>query len=71
MLDGATPTLLLLIVHCEFFLLFHVEETCFELYALTIVHHTLHFKQIFVYLMFDHCLLVEGSQYLDVVSLIV
>ena len=71
MLDGATPAPLMLIVNCEFFCLFHVDETCFKLYDLNIVHTTSPCKHIVVYLLFDHCLLVEGSQSLDVVSLIV
>ena len=71
MLDGATPAPLLLIVHCELFCLLHVDDTCLKLYALTIVHPTSPCKHIVVYLLFDHCLLVEGYQLLDVVSLIV
>ena len=60
-----------LIVSCEFFCLFHVDEDCLKLYPLTIVHPTLPFKNIIVYLLFDHCMLMEGSQLLDIVSLIV
>ena len=71
MLDGATPAPLLLIVHCGFFCLFRVDETFLKLYSLTIVHPTSPCKHIVVYLLFDHCLLVEGSQSLDVVLLIV
>ena len=71
MLDGPTFALLLLIVYCESFCLFHVDETCLKLYALTIVHPTSPCKDIVVYLLFDHCLLVEGSQSLDIVLLIV
>ena len=71
MLDGATPASLLLIAHSEFFCLFHVDETCLKLYAFTIVHPTSPCKNVVVYLFFDHCLIVEGSQSLGVVSLIV
>ena len=71
MLDGATPELLLLIVNCKLFCLLHVDETCLKLYALTTVHPTPPCKYIVVYLLFDHCLLVEGSQSLDVVLSIV
>ena len=71
MLDGATPEPLLLIVHCDFFCLFHVDETYLKLYPLTIVRPTSPSKHIIVYLLFDHFLLAEGSQSLDVVSLIV
>ena len=71
MLDVDTPAPLLLIFHCEFFCLLHVDKTCLKLYALTILHPTSPFKYIVVYLLFDNCLLVEGSQLIDVVSLIV
>ena len=71
MLDGATPAPLLLIVHCGLFCLFRVDETCLKLYALTIDHPTSPCKHIVAYSLFDHCLLVEGSRSLDVVSLIV
>ena len=71
MLDGATPALLLLIVHCELFCLFHVENIFLKLYALTIFHPTSLCKHIVVYLLFDNFLLVEGSQSFDVILLIV
>ena len=71
MLDGATPAPLMLMVNCEFFCLFHVDDTCFKLYPLTIVHPTLPCNHVIVYLLFDHCLLVEGTQSLDIVTLIV
>ena len=76
MIDGATPAPLLflfsrLIFHCEFLCLFLVDETCLKLYPLSIVHPTLPCKHVIVYLFFDHCLLVEGSQLLDIVLLIV
>ena len=71
MLDGATPAPLLLIVHFGFFCLFHVDETCLKLFALTIVHPTSSYKNIVVYLLFHNFLLVEGSQSIDVVSLMV
>ena len=71
MLDIPTFALLLFIVHCESFCLFHVGETFLKLYALTIVHPTSPCKHIVIYLLFDHCLLLEDSQLLDVVFLIV
>ena len=67
MLGGATPAPLLLIVHFEFFCLFRVDKTCLKLYPLTIVHPTFPCKHIIIYLLFDHFLLVEGSQLIDIV----
>ena len=76
MLDGATlaPTLLLffqLIVHGEFFCTFHVDETCFKMCPWNIVHAISPCKNIIVYLLFDHYFLVEGSQSLGIILLIV
>ena len=43
----------------------------FKTLSLTIFHPTSTCNHVIVYLLFDHCLLVEGSQSLDVISLIV
>ena len=76
MLDRSTPSLLLLLLfrlisHGELFCLFHVDENCLKLYPWTIVHTNSPCKHILVNVLFDHCLLVEGSQSLYIVSLIV
>ena len=73
-LDGASQAplllpLLRLISHGEFFCLFCVDETCLKLYTWNIVHPTSTCKHIIVKLLFHHCLLVEGSQSLYIVSL--
>ena len=76
MLDGATPAplqllLLWLIAHGELSCLLHVDETCLKLYSWTIVHPTLPCKSVLINLLFLHFLLVEGSQLIDIVSLII
>ena len=76
MLDGATlaPLLLLpfrLIAHGESFCLLHVDETCLKLYPWTIFNPTSPCKNVLVNLLFHHCLLVEGSQSLYILSLII
>ena len=76
MLDGATlaPLLLLLfqlVAYGGCSCLLHVDETCLKLYPWTIVHPTLPCKHVLVNLLFHHCLLVEGSQLLYIVSLII
>ena len=76
MLDEATSATLLLllfrlIAHGEFFCLFHVDDNCLELYPWTIVHTNSPCKHVLVNLLFRHCLLVEGSQFIYIVSLII
>ena len=75
MLDGSTPAPLLLLLfqlisHGKFFCIFHVDETCLKLYPWTIVHPTSTLKHVLVIVLFNHCLLVEGSQSIYTVSLI-
>ena len=61
MLDGATPApllllLLRLIANGDFFLLFHVYETCLKLYPWTIVHPTSPYKHVLIKMLFHHYL---------------
>ena len=76
MLDGATPALILLLLFWlisigGFFCLFHVDDPCLKIYPLTIVHPTLPCKHILVIFLFRRFLLMEGSQSLNIVSLII
>ena len=74
MRNQPAPLLLLLfrlIYHGELFCLFHVDETSLKLYPWTIVHPTSPCKHVIVNLLCAHCLLVEGSQSREIVSLIV
>ena len=76
MLDESTPARLLLllfrlIVHGELFCLLHVDEDCLKLYPWTIAHPTSPCKHVIVDLLFHNCLIVEGSQSLYIVLLII
>ena len=78
-LGGATPALSLLILirffqlialgECFYFV--HVEKTCLKSYSWNVIHPTLPRKYVLVYFVFHYCLLMGGSNYFYIVSLIV
>ena len=76
MFGGATPASLLLLllrmIACgECFCFVHVDKNVFKAYYWTVTHPNFPCKSFLVYLLFRYCLLVEGSNYFYIVSLIV
>ena len=49
----------------------HIDETLFKSYSCTVIHPSFPRNYVLIYLLFRHFLLVEGSHYFYIISLIV
>ena len=60
LLMGIFPSWLLLVIA---FYLSSLTKACLKAYSCTVIHPTFPCKYVFVYFLFHHCLLVEGSHF--------